>query len=133
ATVPPLTRSEILGQLLYQVIVSVPMSAFFAAAAAWYRRFLRRASPNRQAQQSAARRPDGKVPKKNEQRPMLARRRWPWLSRIRTPSLRCDLRAALTDVRVRSRSCSVAPGADARLRDERSRASGSQARRRIPA
>jgi hypothetical protein len=75
ATVPPLTRSEILGQLLYQVIVSVPMSAFFAAAAAWYRRFLRRASPNRQAQQTAARRPDGKVPKKNEQRPMLARRR----------------------------------------------------------
>jgi len=75
ATVPPLTRSEILGQLFYQLIVSVPMSAFFAAAAAWYRRFLRRASPNRQAQQASSRRPDGKVPKKNQQRPMLARKR----------------------------------------------------------
>lgn len=77
ATVPPLTRSDILGQLVYQLAVSIPMAAFFAAAAAWYRRFLRRASPNRQAQQasSSGRRPDGKVPKKNEQRPLLARKR----------------------------------------------------------
>jgi membrane protein implicated in regulation of membrane protease activity len=72
----PLTRAAILGQLPFQLVVSVPMSAFFAAAAAWYRRFLRRASPNRQPQQaSSARRPDGKVPKKSSQRPLLARKR----------------------------------------------------------
>lgn len=51
--------------------------AIFASAAAWYRRFLNRANPNRTARpsQASSRRPDGKVPKRNEQRPILARRR----------------------------------------------------------
>jgi hypothetical protein len=59
------------------LFAGVPSGAFFAAAAAWYRRFLRLASPNRQAQSraSSGKRPDGKVPKKNESRPILARRR----------------------------------------------------------
>jgi drug/metabolite transporter (DMT)-like permease len=58
--------------------VGVPSAALFAAAAAWYRRFLNRANPNRgraRAQAAGGRRPDGKVPKKNQQRPALARRR----------------------------------------------------------
>lgn len=56
--------------------VGVPSAALFAAAAAWYKRFLNRANPNRsRAAASAARRPDGRQPKKNEQRPILARRR----------------------------------------------------------
>src|SRR5262249_35719305 len=62
----------ILTQALF---VGVPMGAFFAAAAAWYRRFLRRASPNRQQSAQPSKRTDGKVPKKQTQRPMLARRR----------------------------------------------------------
>ncbi len=64
----------ILSQALF---VGVPSAAFFAAAAAWYRRFLRGANPNRgrQAAQQSSKRPDGKVPKKQEQRPLLARRR----------------------------------------------------------
>jgi len=51
--------------------------AIFASAAAWYRRFLNRANPNRTARSSQApsRRSDGKIPKRNEQRPILARRR----------------------------------------------------------
>ena len=50
--------------------------ALFAAMAAWYRRFLSRANPNRPRQAAqTSRRPDGKIPKKNTQRPMLARRR----------------------------------------------------------
>jgi drug/metabolite transporter (DMT)-like permease len=56
--------------------VGVPSAALFAAAAAWYRRFLNRANPNRQrAQAQANRRPDGKQPRKPQQRPILARRR----------------------------------------------------------
>jgi hypothetical protein len=49
----------------------------FAAAAAWYRRFLTRANPNRARRPTTptGRRPDGKIPKKPQQRPMLARRR----------------------------------------------------------
>jgi hypothetical protein len=48
----------------------------FAAAAAWYRRFLSRANPNRaRPQATTSRRPDGKIPKKPQQRPMLARKR----------------------------------------------------------
>lgn len=56
--------------------VGVPSAALFAAAAAWYRRFLNRASPARQRRNTQpARRPDGRVAKKQERRPMLARRR----------------------------------------------------------
>ena len=50
--------------------------ALFASMAAWYRRFLRRANPNRaRPTQPSGRRPDGKIPKKDTPRPMLARRR----------------------------------------------------------
>ena len=64
---------QILSQALF---IGVPSAAFFAAAAAWYRRFLRGANPNRgRPAQSTAKRPDGKVPKKQEQRPLLARKR----------------------------------------------------------
>ena len=64
--------SLILNQALF---VGVPSAAFFASAAAWYRRFLNRASPNRARQAAAGKRPDGKVAKRNQQRPILARRR----------------------------------------------------------
>jgi hypothetical protein len=75
SAVPPVTRDYILGQIPYQLVVSIPTSAFFASAAAWYRRFLRKANPNRQAPPpSGGRRPDGKVAKQ-QGRPMLARRR----------------------------------------------------------
>ena len=50
--------------------------ALFASLAAWYRRFLSRANPNRNRPTTpTSRRPDGKVPRKPQQRPMLARRR----------------------------------------------------------
>jgi hypothetical protein len=62
----------LLGQAL---TYGVPMSMFFASAAAWYKRFLNRANPNRNRPTQAGRRPDGKQPKRNEQRPILARRR----------------------------------------------------------
>ena len=66
--------SELLAGLLVQAIYG----AFFGAAAAWYRRFLNRANPNRMAggrQPTTSRRPDGKIPRKQTARPMLARRR----------------------------------------------------------
>jgi hypothetical protein len=76
---PPLTGAEARSLVFTQILVyGIPTAAFFAAAAAWYKRFLNRASPNRGArrpQSGGARRPDGKVPKKQQQRPMLARRR----------------------------------------------------------
>ena len=64
------------GAAISAFIYSPIMGAFFAAAAAWYRRFLNRANPNRARPSTpTSRRPDGKVPKKPQQRPMLARRR----------------------------------------------------------
>ena len=70
---PDQARALILGQALW---VGVPSAAFFAAAAAWYRRFLNRANPNRARPTGpTTRRPDGKVAKRNEGRPLLARRR----------------------------------------------------------
>ena len=78
ATGGTLSRDAAAALILNQALfVGVPSAAFFSAAAAWYRRFLNRASPNRQRQAAAAsgRRPDGKVPKRNDQRPILARRR----------------------------------------------------------
>ncbi|MEA2518569.1 MAG: hypothetical protein QOF49_649, partial [Chloroflexota bacterium] len=75
----PMTESAAKALVLSQALtVGVPSAALFAAAAAWYRRFLNRANPNRPRQRpggSSGRRPDGKVAKKNTQRPMLARRR----------------------------------------------------------
>jgi hypothetical protein len=73
----PLTHDEAARVLLEGAIyLGIPASALFAAAAAWYRRFLNRANPNRAARPtSTGRRPDGKIPKRNEPRPILARRR----------------------------------------------------------
>jgi hypothetical protein len=75
----PVTRAAAEALILNQALgFGVPMSGLFAAAAAWYKRFLNRASPNRQRAAAAAassRRPDGKVPKRNQSRPILARRR----------------------------------------------------------
>ncbi|GAC1672883.1 MAG: hypothetical protein NVS9B8_15660 [Candidatus Limnocylindrales bacterium] len=69
-------RQLVLSQAL---LTGVPSGALFAAAAAWYRRFLNRANPNRSRASRPSgppgRRSDGKVPKKPQQRPMLARRR----------------------------------------------------------
>jgi hypothetical protein len=76
ATGAPLTRDAAASLILNQALfVGVPSAAFFASAAAWYRRFLNRASPNRARQAAAGKRPDGKVAKRNQQRPILARRR----------------------------------------------------------
>jgi hypothetical protein len=73
----PLTHDQAARVLLEGAIyLGIPASALFAAAAAWYRRFLNRANPNRTARPTTtSRRPDGKIPKRNEQRPILARRR----------------------------------------------------------
>ena len=73
----PLDPSVISAQVLNEALfIGVPSAAFFAAAAAWYRRFLRTANPNRnRPQPTSSRRPDGKVPKQNQGRPLLARRR----------------------------------------------------------
>jgi hypothetical protein len=70
---PAVISAQVLNEALF---IGVPSAAFFAAAAAWYRRFLRTANPNRnRAQPTSSRRPDGKVPKQNQGRPLLARRR----------------------------------------------------------
>jgi hypothetical protein len=76
-TQAPLTHDQAARVILEGAIyLGIPSSALFAAAAAWYRRFLNRANPNRAARPaSSGRRPDGKVPKRNEPRPILARRR----------------------------------------------------------
>jgi hypothetical protein len=66
-------RDLVLSQALW---IGVPSAAFFASAAAWYRRFLTRANPNRaRAAAASSRRPDGRVAKRNQGRPLLARRR----------------------------------------------------------
>jgi hypothetical protein len=86
ATGAPIDPNVIASQVLYQAAtIGVLSGAFFAAAAAWYRRFLRTANPNRsQPPPSSGKRPDGKVPKPNQGRPLLARRRW--RSCVPTPS-----------------------------------------------
>jgi hypothetical protein len=73
----PLTEAAAKSALLSEALVTgVPLAAIVAAAGAWYRRFLNRANPNRTRPSTpSSRRPDGKVPKKPQQRPMLARRR----------------------------------------------------------
>jgi hypothetical protein len=55
------------------MFVSVAFGAFYAAAMAWYKRFLRAANPPRNA--PAANRPAGKAKRGSEGRPMLAKRR----------------------------------------------------------
>lgn len=73
----PISEANAKSLLLNEALVTgVPLAAFVAAAGAWYRRFLNRANPNRNRPTTpTSRRPDGKIPKKNTQRPMLARRR----------------------------------------------------------
>lgn len=73
----PMTAAAAKELILSQaLLLGVPSAALFAAAAAWYRRFLNRASPARQRRNPPpGRRPDGRVAKKQERRPMLARRR----------------------------------------------------------
>jgi hypothetical protein len=71
-----LSRDAAAQTLLAQAFtVGVVWCAFFASAAAWYRRFLRTANPSRPRPNASARRPDGRVAKRNEGRPILARRR----------------------------------------------------------
>ncbi len=75
----PMTEAAAKALVVNQaLVVGVPSAALFAAAAAWYKRFLNRANPNRgkpRPGRPAGRRPDGRVAKKNQQRPILARRR----------------------------------------------------------
>lgn len=69
-------KAEIPDVILQALTAGAVYGAVFASAGAWYRRFLNRANPNRARPTTpTSRRPDGKVPRKNSQRPMLARRR----------------------------------------------------------
>ena len=69
ATQPP-------GVIFGVLVQGALYGALFAAAAAWYRRFLSNANPNRAARQGGpGTRPDGRIAKRNQGRPMLARRR----------------------------------------------------------
>lgn len=61
--------------LAYSLTISVAFGAFYAAAAAWYKRFLRRANPQRQAPASASRSTSTQKRRGSESRPLLARRR----------------------------------------------------------
>ena len=73
----PISATELKGILLNDALTSgIPLAAIVAATGAWYRRFLNRANPNRNRPTTpTSRRPDGKIPRKQAQRPMLARRR----------------------------------------------------------
>jgi hypothetical protein len=69
-------KAEIPAVILQALTSGAIYGSLFASAGAWYRRFLMRASPTRTRPTTpTSRRPDGKIPKKNAQRPMLARRR----------------------------------------------------------
>ncbi len=72
----PLLVGQPAELFINSLVGAVAYGSLFAAGAAWYRRFLSRANPNRgRPTTPTSRRPDGKVPKKPQQRPMLARRR----------------------------------------------------------
>lgn len=69
-------KAQIPSALFDAVAGGASFGGLFAAVAAWYRRFLKSASPARtRPVAGGGRRPDGKVPKKQQPRPMLARRR----------------------------------------------------------
>jgi hypothetical protein len=76
-TKQPISVAAMKTLLLNEALTAgVPLAAIVASAGAWYRRFLNNANPNRRRPAApTSRRPDGKVPKKPAQRPMLARRR----------------------------------------------------------
>jgi hypothetical protein len=72
----PLFAGSPIDTTLGAMVSGAIYGGLFAAAAAWYRRFLSRANPNRgRPTTPTSRRSDGKVPKKPQQRPMLARKR----------------------------------------------------------
>ena len=72
----PLLADFAAGDLLSFLLSGALYGALFASMAAWYRRFLSSMGANRRRPAATtSRRPDGKVPRKPEQRPMLARRR----------------------------------------------------------
>jgi len=72
----PLLAGQPAELLVGSLVTAIVYGSLFAAAASWYRRFLGRANPNRaRSSTPSSRRPDGKIPKKPQQRPMLARRR----------------------------------------------------------
>jgi len=60
--------------LLYSLFVSVGFGAFYAAAAAWYKRFLQGANPPRRAAAQASK-GSGKPKSGGSSRPLLARKR----------------------------------------------------------
>jgi hypothetical protein len=62
------------GVVAYSMVVSVGFGAFYAAAAAWYKRFLRGANPPRRAPTSAKSSSGGKGGASGS-RPLLARKR----------------------------------------------------------
>jgi hypothetical protein len=57
---PSPTPSSLQDQIIYAFLTSPPFGMFFAASAAWYRRFLRLSNPNRGRQQQQRRGPDGR-------------------------------------------------------------------------
>jgi hypothetical protein len=61
------------GVFAYSLFVSIAFGSFYAAAAAWYKRFLRGAQPPRRAAAPAGKSSGGQ--KRSESRPLLARRR----------------------------------------------------------
>jgi hypothetical protein len=72
----PINIGEVKLSILTQALIAgVPSAIFFASAAAWYRRFLNRANPNRGRPPAGPARRDGKVAKRKTERPILARRR----------------------------------------------------------
>jgi hypothetical protein len=72
---PEEAQAQVINEALF---VGLPSAALFAAAAAWYKRFLALANPNRArlAAQQDARRSSARTPRRNDgRRPALARRR----------------------------------------------------------
>ena len=57
---PSTTPQSLQDQIIYAFLTSPPFGMFFAASAAWYRRFLRLSNPNRGRQQQQRRGPDGR-------------------------------------------------------------------------
>jgi hypothetical protein len=72
-TLAPLVGVPDTGTFASSMLVSVVFGAFYAAAMAWYKRFLRAANPPRVA--PAANRPAGKPRRGSQGRPLLAKRR----------------------------------------------------------
>jgi hypothetical protein len=63
------------GVFAYSVFISVGFGAFYAAAAAWYKRFLQGANPPRRAAATASKSSNQKRSGGSNSRPLLARKR----------------------------------------------------------